>query len=48
MTIGATGPKTGRARTPNETEIANTAIPNGRPRRIPALRLSPEDSSTQG
>ncbi len=40
MTIGATGPMSGRASTPNETEIANTAIPNDRPRRIPALRRS--------
>jgi hypothetical protein len=48
MTIGANGPMSGRASTPNETEIANTAIPNGKPRRIPALRRSTEASSTQG
>jgi len=32
----------GRARTPNESEIANTAIPN----RIPALRRSLGEPST--
>src|SRR5262245_30396378 len=40
MTIGATAPISGCASTPKETEIANTATPNGSPRRIPALRRS--------
>src|SRR5437588_818924 len=39
MTIGATQPITGLASTPNEMAIANTAMPNGTPRRIPARRL---------
>jgi hypothetical protein len=38
MTIGATHPMSGRARTPKEIEIANTATPKGIPRRIPDLR----------
>src|SRR5205807_1664353 len=40
MTIGATAPIVGRASTPNETAIANTATPNVAPRRIPARRRS--------
>jgi hypothetical protein len=36
ITIGATEPITGRASTPYETAIANTAAPKGAPRRIPA------------
>ena len=39
MTIGATQPITGLASTPKEMAMANTAIPNGTPRRIPARRL---------
>ena len=45
MTIGATTPISGCASTPNETEIANTAMPNGSPRWIPALRRSAADAS---
>src|SRR5437588_9547151 len=39
MTIGAIQPITGLASTPNEMAMANTAIPNGTPCRIPARRL---------
>ncbi len=36
ITIGATVPISGRARTPNEIAITNTASPKGSPRRMPA------------
>jgi hypothetical protein len=48
--MGAIPPITGLASTPNEMAMANTAIPNGTPRRIPArrlLRLSPGRSDEE-
>jgi hypothetical protein len=48
ITIGATVPIIGRASTPNEIAIANTAIPNGSPRRIPARSRSPAGSVCWG
>ena len=38
----------GRASTPNEIAIANTANPNDTPRRIPALSLARSDPARSG
>lgn len=40
ITIGATDPIVGRASTPNEIAITNTATPNDTPRRSPARSCS--------
>jgi hypothetical protein len=48
ITIGATVPITGRASTPNEIAVANTASPYGTPRRTPALSRARSDSVRSG